>query len=309
MTAIAASRTPDGLKDVHGRGMNIHSDAVSQSRLTIQHRMWKLMLGGPGLYPPEVAQTVARLLAPRENKRPAVLDVGTGSGIWAIEMAAMYPHARVVGLDLAAPKLHFVTADATKGLDAYATSFDLVHCRCVAGHVVDRAALVRVLASVLKPGGLLLLGDGNQELYAADWTAIPPADGPGTEPVAGSWLRRWLAEVIGRMLAGTHRPEGAGGDRVGALLRGEPSLAFAGGRAYYSPLHAPPDAAPAEQEVAHLAARNMLDFLAASAPLLLASGLPGATVGEWQRRARAEILESPVRVSMKWGLAWATKRA
>lgn len=29
----------------------------------------------------------------------------------------------------------FVIADLTKGLDDYANSFDIVHCRCVAGHV------------------------------------------------------------------------------------------------------------------------------------------------------------------------------
>ena len=29
----------------------------------------------------------------------------------------------------------FVTMDLTKGLDAYRESVELVHCRCVAGHV------------------------------------------------------------------------------------------------------------------------------------------------------------------------------
>jgi tRNA G46 methylase TrmB len=40
----------------------------------------------------------ARLVANYEN--PRILDLGCGTGIWAIDMADKYPNAEVVGIDL-----------------------------------------------------------------------------------------------------------------------------------------------------------------------------------------------------------------
>lgn len=37
---------------------------------------------------------------PENGLSPAILDLGTGSGAWAIGVAKQIPHAAVVGLDL-----------------------------------------------------------------------------------------------------------------------------------------------------------------------------------------------------------------
>jgi tRNA G46 methylase TrmB len=74
------------------------ADDEEHSRLDIQHRLVCMVFDGLVPCPDEVE----RILAPRsDGNRPVILDVGTGSGIWAIEMAEKYPHATVFGLDLA----------------------------------------------------------------------------------------------------------------------------------------------------------------------------------------------------------------
>ena len=47
-------------------------------------------------------EDVRRVLAPRKDseRQPAVLDIGSGSGSWMVDMAKMFPHADVVGIDL-----------------------------------------------------------------------------------------------------------------------------------------------------------------------------------------------------------------
>ncbi|THH12128.1 hypothetical protein EW145_g198 [Phellinidium pouzarii] len=327
MASIKVSSTPDGLKDLHGRGMNIHSDVYKLPvdteehdvsgfnvilRLTIQHRIWKLMFGGSGLYPLEVEEIVARLLVPESHNGgasngPSVLDLGSGSGIWAAEMAMMYPHAKIIGLDLAEPKLDFVTADATKGLENYTESFEVVHCRCVAGHVVDRTELMRMISTVLKPGGLLLLADGNVHVYMPDGFPIPAADGAESSATAGSWLSRWLKEAVGRMLSSTIHPEKAGGDHLEWHLKNEPALEFLDKRVYFSPVrwHSPTDTAAVPnvqdergQQMAQLVERNMHFFLMSSKPVLLSSEISNDVIEDWQRRATAEILEPPASFPM-----------
>lgn len=72
--------------------------------------------------------------------RPSqVLDIGTGSGRWAIEVADDYPNACVIGMDLAPiqpqsiPRnCEFIVGDLTQDLDRFdSASFDLVHSRMV----------------------------------------------------------------------------------------------------------------------------------------------------------------------------------
>lgn len=68
--------------------------------------MLKAALGG--LYVRQAGPAVRRALAVRKDGDPnAILDIGTGSGCWVIDMAKQFPHAEAVGMDLAPP--NFVT--------------------------------------------------------------------------------------------------------------------------------------------------------------------------------------------------------
>src|SRR5258708_3259871 len=62
-------------------------DTLEDNRLDYQHYVLFLAIGD-------------HYLAPIPQNPERILDVGTGTGIWAIEMARKFSQARVVGVDI-----------------------------------------------------------------------------------------------------------------------------------------------------------------------------------------------------------------
>jgi demethylmenaquinone methyltransferase/2-methoxy-6-polyprenyl-1,4-benzoquinol methylase len=108
---------------------------------------------------------VARTVAGRKPKR--VLDVATGSGDLAAEIARLCPEAIVVGADFCAPMLaearkrglgNLVVADGLR-LPFEDGEFDVVTVGFGLRNMADWALGVREMARVLRPGGLLVVLD------------------------------------------------------------------------------------------------------------------------------------------------------
>ncbi|KAK6528493.1 hypothetical protein TWF281_009734 [Arthrobotrys megalospora] len=97
--------------------------------------------------------------APLENPQK-ILDIGTGTGIWAIEIADKYPMAHVVGNDLSPiqprwvpPNLTFEVDDVEKEWTHKPGSFDFIYCRYMLGSIKDWPRLISQAFETVKPGG------------------------------------------------------------------------------------------------------------------------------------------------------------
>lgn len=138
---------------------------AESARLNIQHEL--SLLDQDGLLLVSHFPSLYRQREGREGNL-RVADVGTGTGIWAIQFAQQHPDIQVVGFDLGIPapqpdglqppNVHFaiqdlLTAWPTKGVAA--GPFDLVHCRQVLLNVPDPARMLRKVFENLRPCGIV----------------------------------------------------------------------------------------------------------------------------------------------------------
>jgi SAM-dependent methyltransferase len=129
------------------------NDEQEQDRLDLLHHIFLLILGGK-LYAAPISSDSGF-----EVKR--VLDIGTGTGIWAIDFADEFPGAEIIGTDLSPIQPTWVPPNAKFYIDdaeaewVYSPSeaFDYIHCRTMSGSISDWDKLVQQSYAHLTPGG------------------------------------------------------------------------------------------------------------------------------------------------------------
>ncbi|KAK6070845.1 methyltransferase domain-containing protein [Seiridium cupressi] len=164
-------RTYNGYKD--GQYW-LPNDATEQDRLDLQHVAWRCYMRGDLHWAP--------MIEPRY-----VLDVGTGTGIWALAFADKYPTAKVIGTDLSRiqpwgrhPYVEWVQADAEDDWAYLPGRFDYVHFRMMMTCFQDPKTVMRRAYEHLCPGGWIEYQDGGADVYCHDTSSL------------GTSIHRWL---------------------------------------------------------------------------------------------------------------------
>jgi len=111
------------------------NDDGENDRLDLQHHLFSLTFDG------------ALQLAPIANKKGGihkVLDIGTGTGIWAIDFADEHPESHVLGVDLSPiqpsmipPNVTFQVDDLEEPWSFGEGKFDFVYSRMMSGAIAD----------------------------------------------------------------------------------------------------------------------------------------------------------------------------
>ncbi|KPM41110.1 hypothetical protein AK830_g5450 [Neonectria ditissima] len=172
------------------------NDDTEQDRMDLVHHLYRLLLGGK------------LFLAPISDEPQRVLDLGTGTGIWAMDFAEFaslieYPSAEVIGTDLSPIQPKWTPPNCVFEVDDYEADwlyrkpFDFIHARELEGCIGDEDQLFRRAFQHLTPGGYIEFQATYPRFLSDDGTARKAEN-------AQSWLKVLLegSAKFGKSLEG-----------------------------------------------------------------------------------------------------------
>ncbi|KAK2747892.1 hypothetical protein FQN55_004769 [Onygenales sp. PD_40] len=146
----------------HAEKYLLPNDEREQERLDFLHHIFRLTLDGDLCY--------TKLDNPQK-----ILDIGTGTGIWAMDIADIYPSAQVIGTDLSPiqpggipDNVEFIVDDALQEWTFPKSSFDFIHIRCLGGSIPDWPRLLTQCYETIKPGGQIEVSESRTQLCCDD---------------------------------------------------------------------------------------------------------------------------------------------
>ncbi|KAG7042543.1 methyltransferase domain-containing protein [Colletotrichum scovillei] len=164
------------------------NDEREMERLDIAHALMVRSIGNRLFLAPLRAETLHR-----------VLDIGTGTGIWSVEMGDIFENAEITGNDLSPIQPGWVPANVRFEIDDVESpwinehKYDYIFCRYMLISIQDWPRLIRNMYDNVNPGGWVEFQDMDG-LYYSD-------DGTYTEDHATrQWNRQYIdaCEAMGR---------------------------------------------------------------------------------------------------------------
>ncbi|GKT50528.1 secondary metabolism regulator LAE1 [Colletotrichum spaethianum] len=153
----------------------------------------------------------------QKEKVQRVLDIGTGTGIWAVEIGDIFENAEVLGIDLSAitpewhpPNVKFEIDDIEEPWVGH-KKYDFIFCRYMGASIKDWPKLMENIyeeaeeSSNLAPGGWAEFQDVNTSFYSQDGTYsketatskwmtafMEACSATGRDPSVGPKLEGWV---------------------------------------------------------------------------------------------------------------------
>ncbi|KAA8643883.1 hypothetical protein EYZ11_006633 [Aspergillus tanneri] len=145
----------------------LNRDVAASTRLSLQHYIWKENMGY--VLHPSIDVSQPNL---------SIADVGTGTGIWLLDLHRQLPNAHLHGFDISSeqyPAPGFLPSNVSLSKldiladipEEYKEKFDIVHARLLV-QVVNQAGsnpvpVIQNLLKLLKPGGYLQWEEPNDD--------------------------------------------------------------------------------------------------------------------------------------------------
>ncbi|GKZ24620.1 hypothetical protein AbraIFM66951_012024 [Aspergillus brasiliensis] len=165
------------------------NDEREQNRLNMMHYVFKIAMGGQ------------LFLAPVDVEQPLrVLDIGTGTGLWAIEVGDLYPKIKLIqGNDLSPIQPDLVPPNVVFEVDDVESEwpprqpFDLIHARYMCGSIQDWPKLFQQAYEQTRIGGWVEFQEFHLITYSQDGSV-------DTENKLYKWFEylREACDIMGR---------------------------------------------------------------------------------------------------------------